>query len=395
MRICFLANLKSVHVHRWATYFAGKGHDVHLLFFPGDFGINEITDDIFPGYSEYNNLHFHRIKTLNFGKKNNRRIVRYMDKITNAHFQRLIREIPLKRTFKKINPDILHAHYLGYFGEWGNSLKFHPFVVSAWGSDVFSIKTKEGRMKINRVLDDADVITTTTEHMKEHIKETFETNTPIEWIPWGIDLSVFHKGYDEEVHEFKNKYGITGQTILFSRGITPNYNPVPFIESLPDVIQKHPNVMIVILKAYADTAQIEMLKNRAKTLGVHDNIIFISKLLNASEMAVLLNSSDIFMSIPDSDQFGSSVIEAMNCGLIPIVSDIKVYYQYLRHNENALMVNPKNPGDIAKNINHALENPELKNAAFEINKKIVEEKEDWNKQAGIMEKLYLKMIEDH
>jgi hypothetical protein len=31
MRICYVADGTSIHTQRWVNYFAGKGHEVHLI----------------------------------------------------------------------------------------------------------------------------------------------------------------------------------------------------------------------------------------------------------------------------------------------------------------------------------------------------------------------------
>jgi len=109
-------------------------------------------------------------------------------------------------------------------------------------------------------------------------------------------------------------------------------------------------------------------------------------------MAIYLNMADVFISIPKNDQFGSSVMEGMACGAIPIVSSIKVYYQYLKDEVNALFVDPNNPREIAEKIVYCIEHPEIKESFYAINIKIIAEKEDWNKNAKKMEKLYEKLL---
>ena len=130
------------------------------------------------------------------------------------------------------------------------------------------------------------------------------------------------------------------------------------------------------------------MRLKAEKLEVVNNARFISKLITPREMAVYLNAADAFLSTPKYDQFGSSVMEGMACGSIPIVSDIKVYYQYLRDGANALFVNPENPRETAERITYCIEHPEIKDEFYTINRKIIEEKEDWNKNAKKMEELY-------
>jgi len=98
------------------------------------------------------------------------------------------------------------------------------------------------------------------------------------------------------------------------------------------------------------------------------------------------------VSIPKTDQFASSIMEGMACGAIPIVSNIEAYKQYLVDGKNAFFVNPDSQKDIAEKIIYCIEHPEIRDNIYRINKKIVEENEDWDKNAIAMEELYKKLL---
>ena len=48
----------------------------------------------------------------------------------------------LKTAIKKFTPDVLHAHYATSYGLIGALSGFHPFVISAWGTDVMRFPQK-------------------------------------------------------------------------------------------------------------------------------------------------------------------------------------------------------------------------------------------------------------
>jgi glycosyltransferase involved in cell wall biosynthesis len=86
-------------------------------------------------------------------------------------------------------------------------------------------------------------------------------------------------------------------------------------------------------------------------------------------------------------------MEGMACGSIPIVSDITVYYQYMKDGVNAFLINPENPREIAQKVIYCIEYSGIRNAFYAINRKIIEEKEDWNKNAKKMETLYKNLLD--
>ena len=48
----------------------------------------------------------------------------------------------LKEKIDRFAPDILHAHYASSYGLLGALTDFHPYVISAWGSDVYDFPRK-------------------------------------------------------------------------------------------------------------------------------------------------------------------------------------------------------------------------------------------------------------
>ncbi len=42
----------------------------------------------------------------------------------------------LRRVLDEIQPDVFHAHYAVEHGFYGAFADYHPYVVSAWGSDL-------------------------------------------------------------------------------------------------------------------------------------------------------------------------------------------------------------------------------------------------------------------
>lgn len=374
MKICYLADAGSIHTQRWVKYFADNGHEVHLISFR-PFGDSNIE-----------NVKLHLLKRL-------RPQIRFISFPTNLFFE----VIQVKNVIKKIKPDIVNAHYLGYYGFYGALSGFHPFVASVWGSDVLVApnKSKISKYKISYTLKKADMITTTAEFMKEYLIRKFNVSkNKIVRIPWGVDLKIFHHGYEEEVKRLKESLEIVANSpiIISNRHMNPTYEIQSIIESIPYVTKKYPNVTFVLIRGYGSPNFENEMKVRAKKLGIINNTYFIPRLMPPEEMAIFLNASDMFISIPKTDQFGSSIMEGMACGVIPIVSTIKVYKQYLTDGDNTFFVDPENPKEIAEKIIYCIEHPEIKEKFYEINRKIIEEKENWDKNAKKMGELYENLV---
>jgi len=364
MKICYIGNAKSIHIKRWAKWFDERGHEVHL-----------ITD-------KPENIEGVRIHKVILGRNPMTFIIEAMQ---------------VKKLVHKINPDVLHAHYASSYGFFGAFSNYHPFIVSVWGSDVLreAKESKIKRMAVKYVLKKADVIVPTAQFMKNYLKKEFRLpENKIVRIPWGIDLKTFHQGYEKEVKQLKEKLGISNKSpiIISNRHLSPKYEIQTIMESIPYVIKKYHSAMFIFIRGNGSKEfEKEMIK-LAKKLGVVNNVILISRYVSPREMAIYLNISDILISIPKTDQFAGSIMEGMACGVIPIVSNIEAYKQYLVDGKNAFFVSPNSPKELAKKIIYCIKHPEIKEGFYRMNKSIIEENEDFRKNAIKMEKLYKEMV---
>ncbi|MDH5770077.1 MAG: glycosyltransferase family 4 protein, partial [Candidatus Bathyarchaeota archaeon] len=232
--------------------------------------------------------------------------------------------------------------------------------------------------------------------MKRYLVENFGLpENRIVRIPWGIDLKIFHRGYEKETRTVKEALRIKADApvIVSNRHMDPKYEIQSIMNAIPYVLKSHPDTTFIFIRGHGCPEFESKMKLKAEKLEVANKTRFISRLITPREMAIYLNMADVFISIPKTDQFGSSVIEGMACGPIPVVSDIKVYYQYLRNGVNTFLVNPENPREIAEKIIYCIEHLEIKEDFCATNRKIIEEKEDWNKNAKKMEEVYNQLFD--
>lgn len=375
MRICYIADAGSIHTQRWLNYFAQKGHEVHL--------ISPMSGE---GYAEGIQLHL---------------LVRLMPRIwpVTRYFSGLLWLAQTRRLVRTIKPDVLHAHSIAVNGYLAACSGFHPLVSSAWGSDVLSDpkNSKISRLAVEFALRKADFVLTTSQYLKGYLSAQFNLpETKVKALPWGVDLKIFIKGYETEVQELKvsMETGDSDFVVLSPRHLREHYRIENIVRAIPYITAKHPGVIVIILRGAAEDSQFESRVDKLiRQLGIWQKVRLIRRHLSSQEMAVLYNTCDAFISIPKSDQFASSIQEGMACGAIPIVGNLEVYRQYLTDGKNALFVDPDAPEDIAEKAIYCIEHPKLKQRFYDINRKIIEENEDWARNAVKVEQLYQNLLE--
>ncbi|MFC1848311.1 glycosyltransferase family 4 protein [Chloroflexota bacterium] len=375
MRICYLANAGSAHTIRWVEYFDKKGHDVHLIS-PKPLENNKVD-----------NVKVHVLWEFPFQ-------IRFISFILNL----LSQYIQIKSLIRRIKPDIIHAHYITDYGHIGALSGFHPFVLSAWGSDILVSpkKSRSAKIQVQFALSKADAVITPSEYLKESLISQFGLpKNGARAIPWGTDLAVFHRGYHDDVKAIRRELGLadTSYLILSPRHMGVHYRIEYIVQAIPYILAKHPETVLILLKgASQDNTYESMIDNLCTELSVSGNIRIIRRELSPQEMAVLYNACDALVSIPKTDCFAISIQEGMVCGLIPVVADLEVYRQYLADGENAFFVDPENPQQIAQKLIYCIEHPELKERYYQMNTMIIEEKENWHKNMPTMEELYTSLL---
>jgi L-malate glycosyltransferase len=162
MRMVFVAWQGSEHTRRWASFFAARGHDVHVV----TCGVERTTVDESP--STYTT---HDLRRPHFGK------LGYVLKVPRA-----------RRLIRSLLPDVVHAHHATSYGLLAAAAGVHPLVVTAHGSDIL-ISGRKAVMRplLRRVLDAADLVTAPAEHVCEAIRE-LGTRTDIAVFQYGVEV---------------------------------------------------------------------------------------------------------------------------------------------------------------------------------------------------------------
>jgi glycosyltransferase involved in cell wall biosynthesis len=276
---------------------------------------------------------------------------------------------------------------------------FHPMIVSAWGSDIYSDaeKSKKYRGWVEEAFTEADMILTTSKTLRNFISKHYSIKPgKIMRFYWGQDLEIFKTGSKFEVEKFKQEHGINAEdfVVLSSRNMKPLYGIKDIIEIIPLIIKKKSNVKFIVLRGYGEEEYINQLKALINKLGIEEYVVFIDKLLSTKELAVVNNVADLVITLPSYDQTSSAVKEAMACGAIPLVNDLEVYHEIVENGRNGFLVDKANKTEVAQRIIYCIDNhPELKNKFSKINRELLEQESDWNKNNKLMLKIYEEIIE--
>lgn len=373
-KVCHIGKASSIHVQRWVNFFAKEGWEVHLITFE-------------PTKKE--NLHPRIIQHIVVPSPR-----KYLGFLTAS--------LGVRKILRKIKPDIIHAHAIPAYGIYARLYfiikKNIPFIITAWG--YWHVETHKG---IRRWLDKstsrkADEITTLVSYMKDKLVKAFSLNPDkITVLSWGIDKDIFYRGYKYEVRELKNRLAIAENNfvVISNREMNPYYGIHYVIEAIPEVISKYPDTTFILRRCGGDLEYEKELKQKAGKLGISRYVRFQSEFLPYKDVPVWLNTSDLSIMIPLTDQGPLSLFESMICGCIVIATDIEGNREYITNEENGFLIPPKNSQVIAERIIYCIEHRDLKEKYYNINKQKIEENHIWQKNSKKMEQIYFKLLEKY
>lgn len=361
MKLCFLANANSIHSFRWIRYFAKKGHEIHWISLTkNEFEISK-------------NTKFYLLKQFPF---------KFLDIIFNA--------TSVKKLIKKINPDLLHAHYAGVNGVLGALSGFHPFILTCWGSDILIVgKSFIAKPLIKFTLKKADLITCDAEHMERVIMKFGIPKEKIKIIYFGIETEKFSPGPKDE--KLIQRLNLQNSPIVISlRNLEPIYDVETLIKAIPLILKEIPQTKFIIAGKGSEE---EKLKTLAKNLKISENIRFVGFIPN-EEIPKYLRTADVYISTSLSDAgIASSTAEAMACGLPVVITNTGENEKWVRDEEGGYLIPITNPEILAEKILILLKNQHLKEKFGLVNRKIIMEKNNYIKEMGKMEKIYEEIIE--
>jgi glycosyltransferase involved in cell wall biosynthesis len=262
-------------------------------------------------------------------------------------------------------PDLslIHSHALGRVGGIGLTIARRrrvPFVVTVHGGvydlpasvkQAFNANSRRGfewgkpfgmLLGARRVLEDADAILTCNRREAALIQERHPDRRVVVQ-PHGVPAQVYQPNHREAARAAFPR--IVGREVVLSVGrIDPVKNQSFLVEQLPAVIQKHPNVLLVLAGACTDEAYGEGLKRRVEELGVQGHVFFAGKLPPADPRLIgLMQEARVLVLHSISETFGLVILEAWAAGTPVISSRTSGASALIDHNQNGWLFDLDRP----------------------------------------------------
>lgn len=154
------------------------------------------------------------------------------------------------------------------------------------------------------------------------------------------------------------------------------------VDAIPKVVEKYPNVKLVIAGEGKDRANLE---RQIKKLDIEHHVTLLGR---KKDISKLLKSSNVFVLPSRREAFGLVNLEAMITPLPVIASKVGGIKEIIVDGETGILVPPENSESITKALLLLIEHPKIRKTLAEAGEKRAEQIFDAKHMAANFEKLY-------
>ena len=311
----------------------------------------------------------------------------------------------LKKIIADVKPDILLAYRITSYGYLAAKTGFHPLVLAAQNEQIVYLpKPSFFRRKflercVRYAVKNADLMHAWGDNIAQGLMKFGADESKILTLHRGIDMESFQgreegkeisniesisnvkgeKGGNKDTgkgcltsNELKSQnHKITKSPIFLStRSLYPEYLIDKVLDAFSLLLKKIPDARLEIAGSGLEEP---LLKSKVKQLGIVENVKFYGR-LDPEPLIDLLKSSDIYLSIIETEGLSSSLIESIVCELLPIVSDMPGSRGMVHDKVDGYLVKSVAPEDLCLVMLEAVENYEKLKPALIKNSKAVKEK---------------------
>jgi len=345
MRICMIGDGDSVHMMRMADWLRVHGHRVQMI------SVTPTSPEFSKRYDEC------------------------VDVVRRSGFRGYVsRVLPIRKYVRRMQPDIVHGHYLtagGLYATWsGHDVVF----TSAWGSDVYEDPKHRGqRWLLKSAIRGSDVVTGDSDHILNEVRKYSPKVRTYKFL-FGVDTNLFVPKPELKSEEF---------TFLSGRSSYPIYNPIRIVKAFAML---DGSSRLLLQRSKFPYPELEKVVSESPA---RDRIEWCPS-RDHSKMPDLFNKAHVTISIPNSDSSSSVMMESMSCGIPVIASRIPANDEW----DGLGIYVPRDDSveALAELMKKVIEQPELVKAYGKFAREVIIQRADWDKQMEGLVKLYEELV---
>jgi glycosyltransferase involved in cell wall biosynthesis len=293
---------------------------------------------------------------------------------------RYILGIPsLRRIARQCQADVILSLYSGGFTLMAYLSGLRPYATYAVGSDVLLIRGLN-RWLSRRALTAASVVLSNGGYLAEQTRALAPKANVVPLL-FGIDIEKFRPGSPpaSPVH------------LVCTRGFGAVYNNDYLIRALAVLHEGLPEFRVTFVSPGPLLSYVRDLADKMLSPTMRRRVQFLGGVPDA-ELPEILRSAHIYVSLSRSDGTATSTLEALACGLYPVLSDIPQNREWIdQTSPSGLLVPLDQPQMLADALAAAITGQEQRSRAAVVNRQMILDRADssqtMKKLSSILESL--------
>ncbi len=226
----------------------------------------------------------------------------------------------------------------------------------------------------------SDRLVVMTRTAAEILHETYQVpETQVDIIPHGIPDLTF-----SDSTSFKAQFGVEGREVLLTFGLIGSGKGIEdVIRALPQIVQRHPNVVYLILGATHPHLLAQegeryrlSLKRLAEDCGVKEHVIFHNRFVSLDDLKEFIGATDIYLTpYLNEAQVTSGTLAYVYGAGKAVVSTPYWHAQELLSGDCGVLVPFQNPDAISKEVSALLDDParlkKMRHGAYAAGRKMI------------------------
>ena len=294
----------------------------------------------------------------------------------------------LKSIIAEIKPDLVLAYRVTSYGYLAAKAGFHPLVLAAQNEQIVYLPKptflrrkfleKCARFAISK----ADLMHAWSDNIADGLIKFGADSDKILTLHRGIDVKLFDSDRDK-------RFNKNAPVFISTRSLAPEYRIDKLLDAFALVVATVPEATLKIIGSGPEE---ENLKIKTSQLGIEKNVLFTGR-VDHETLVRELQTSNIYISIIETEGMSSSLIEAVLCGVLPIVTDMPASQAIVDDRIDGFLINDIKPDRLSAIMIESIEKYEKMQPALQANAKEVKKRFDRKANQNIFIKAYRALCE--
>jgi glycosyltransferase involved in cell wall biosynthesis len=335
LRILGIGDAKSRHFARWARRLAERGHEVHVA-----------SGRVNPR-GELEGIQVHQLQEL--------------DPLLRVPVLRRFRMVPaLTRLAGRVQPDVVHSHYLLPYGYWTARAGLGPLVVSPWGKDAivdaWQSPEAEERARVGIAPDRALAYVVNSQALEDASVRLGADRSKFHRILWHARIDNYSPEHADRARWRALGWPDDAIVCLSLRNFRPYSNLDIVLRAFAKARQDVPELRL-FSSAGGGWTRTEF-DRLASELGLEPYMAVQD--VPATELPSVNASADFAVTLADVDSSPASLLETMASGVPLVVGRAPSMEEWIQQGEGGEIVERRDVDAVAAAIVRLARDPELR-----------------------------------